>query len=1712
MDTQDSYLLIQEPEFELKVQTQNGKEVFLKKKNNNSPLSFEEINHEFSLQQKAKGSYVLPVLEITELKGFPALIFESHSMRPLSTLLHGSPLDLDSFYALAINLAEALAELHAKSIIHKDIRPQNIFVNPFNFEVKLAGFALASQLKNESSVLTAPSMIKGHLSYISPEQSGRMNRQVDYRTDFYSLGVLFYLLLTGKLPFQAKDSLELIHSHIARIPDSPSQSNPAVPKALSQVVLKLMAKTAELRYQSAIGLLNDLKAIRTGQTEDFIPGQRDLSSAFQIPQKLYGREEDQKILLDTFDRVALTGENQLLLVSGYSGIGKSSLVREVYRPITQRKGNYISGKFDQLSRNSPYAPILLAFEELIKQLLTSTKNEVESWKNKILAVLGDNAKVISSLIPSLEVLIGEQREVVELGPQESKNRFNLLFLNFIKVFADKNHPLVLFLDDLQWADAASLEVVQQLMEEKSCRYLMIICAYRNNEVNNAHPFRLMLEYLKNKGLEIKDIQLSPLSRVHIQHLLADTIHQNREECHLFAEMVLKKTDGNPFFIVEFLKVLYENELIVFEHLHQAWGCNLNAIEQANISDNVVDLMLDKIKKLPKECQDILRIGAAYGNTFDGYLILRASKQPTKDMNEVFWPALHEGLLIKTENRFKFAHDRIQQAAYQLNPETERAEIHLMLARLSNQGNLHEKTGFETANQYILGAEKLPDEQERIQVAKLLLEAGNKAKTSAAFDPALKYFQKAKSLLPENSWTKNYALNLSISSEIAETLHLVGKNTEAQTEFTTILALARTNLDKALIQEKLIHFFTNLGRFQDAYATAREAVAQFGIKLPAKAVKPLLILAYLRTKMMIGKKSSQDLLDLPEIQSDELRMAVRLIAVTLKAAYQIAPPLAVACSIKIAQITLKNGNMEDTAIGWLVFGPIFVGGIVGDRQSGYELGKLALDLIEKYDNVRLRAEVNFVFGYFGNSWTDTVTMAESYWQTAYRVGLESGDLFHTGCAATATCMSHYMRGARLDELLSLTNNYIDFLRPLQNKDFVYAVQGIKQAVLHLQGKTDDSTSWNTDQFDEKAFEQLLPQFVSRHFAHFYPINQIKNNFLLGYYEKAESMLELSDRFMEDSTGMLHSAEHYFWSGMLAAALLLKGKTARKNLLLKSLGFIEKAAKRNPANFASRLALLQASKALTTKQTEKATEYLQTAAQEAEKEGNGILQGLALQMLAELGHKEEALHAKNIYQRYGADALALLVSKKFGLVNDSELINDQSDELSNSKADMLDLTSVLKASEVIFQEIKFDSLMEKLLSVVMENAGADKAALLLHEQDELLLMALAELDGTQELLQNKPVEETGDQLPKGLVQYVSRTGESIILSNAYQNEKYDRDPYLAQHQVRSLMILPLKQKGKSIGVLYLENRLNTGAFTPNRVQLIQMLSSQIAISIENAQLVDNLEDKVRVRTQELQKANEELKEKNIKITSSINYASRIQQSALPALHDLEGTGLDFFMLFMPRDIVSGDFYWFATLENKLVLVVADCTGHGVPGAFMSLLGMESLDKIVYQQGITNPAQILELQNKNIYYSLNQGTTKNDDGMDITVCTFDMRNRSLEFAGAKNSLIIINEQGLQQIKGNPYPIGGSQYKSDRSFSKHAVAYTPGSRFYMFTDGYQDQFGGKDERKYMSKRFRNTLQSIYTLDMKAQKNYLEKEIHTWMQSGKAEQTDDITVMGFIL
>ena len=1423
------------------------------------------------------------------------IVLEDFGGQSLNQFIQGKSISIDEFFRLAIQIVDSLAQIHRQHVIHNDINPSNIVWNRITGQVKLIDFGSSTVLLRENTTFDRPTALLGTVAYISPEQTGRMNRAVDYRTDFYSLGATFYELLTGQLPFSSDDVLELVHCHIARVPLPPKQHNTDLPTAISDIVLKLMAKNAEDRYQSALGLKADLEScLSQQQTSSFVLGRNDISDRFQIPPKLYGREVELSYLLAALDRVS-RGASELMMVSGYSGTGKSALIQEIYKPLTRQCGYFISGKSERLQRNIPYASLIQAFKSLIQQLLAESEAKIREWRENLITALGSNGRVMTEVLPALKLIIGSQPKMPELSPTESQNRFHRVFQDFVKVFAQSRHPLVIFLDDLQWADRESLQLIQLLITGWNSQYLFLIGAYRDNEVTDACPLALTVNAIEKSQATVRRISLTPLRQPHVCQLMLDTFCAVPETIEPLATLVHAKTGGNPFFVVEFLKSLYDSGLIEFDYDRRQWIWDLAQIQAQEIADNVAELMVEKVQRLSPQTQAVLKLAACVGNRFTLEKLAVICRKSSKEVATDLWEAIAkeyilplsniyklmeldvEGLSAQSSAAYKFTHDRIQGAVYELIPQRERQSIHLQIGQQLLENTPPEAQAenlFDIVNQLNQGRMLIDRQVQRDRLASLNLQAGEKAKASVAYQSAFNYFEIGLKLLKGDSWQQQYDLTLALTTAAAETVYLSHNFDRMEQLIQTVLNQARSVLDKVKVYEIEIQALKAQKQFEAALKLGISALQVLGVTLPERPADSDVAFGFEKLKLSLADKQPSELLELP-LMSNPIQLAATRILLTLcPAAYIAAPNLLPLIIFKQISLALQHGSAAAHAHAYANYGLILCR--EEDFDRGCQFGQLALRLLERLEAKELKSMTLFVATYFTVPWKFHVRRTFDALMEAYHSGLETGDVEHAALAIQIYCYLSYFTAARsLTELEQEIETYGPSINQMRSDNLIH------QIVLNLTGEIDDPYRLVGSAYDE---EKELPLYIEqnrRSTIYYLHLNKLILCYLFNQYQQASENSACAEPYLDTSKGTFPYPLFYFYDALTRLSIYSEASASEQQKILSVVAARQKQIKtwahHAPMNFLHKFYLVEAELARVLGQSTKAREHYDNAIVSAQENGYLNEEALACELAGRFYLAQEKYHvarhyiydAHYAYQRWGAQSktkqlegqypqfLSSESSRTDGITSTSSVTTSQGAEKN------IDLASVLRASLAISSEVSIGKLLQSLMKIVLENAGAQKSFLLLESKDNQWSI---EAEGIAEeekisVLQSIPINlveyEQSPLVPVAIINYVARTQENVLLNNAAEEKAFANDPFIVAHQPKSILCTPLINQGKLSGILYLENNITTGAFTSDRIEVLNILSAQAAISIENARLYETLEQKVSERTQELSQTLEILK---------------------------------------------------------------------------------------------------------------------------------------------------------------------------------------------------------------------------------------------------------------
>ena len=1423
-----------------------------------SPDTLSRMEHEFSLSAELDRAWAVRPLALTPHQGRSTLLLEDPGGEPLDQLL-GTPMELGLFLRLAVGLAAAVGEVHRRGLIHKNIKPAHVLVNAATGQVWLTGFGIASRLQRERQSPEPPEFVAGTLAYMAPEQTGRMNRSIDSRSDLYSLGVTLYQMLTGSLPFTALDAMEWVHCQIARQPIAPAERAANVPSSISAIIMKLLAKTAEERYQTAAGLEGDLRRCLAqweagGRIGDFPLGEHDTPDRLLIPEKLYGREREIATLLAAFERI-VKGAPELVLISGYSGVGKSSVVHELHKVLVPPRGLFASGKFDQYKRDIPYSTLAQAFQSLIRPLLAKSEAELGRWRIGLRDALGPNGQLIIDLVPELKLIIGEQPPIPELPPQDAQRRFQLVFRRFISVFARPEHPLALFLDDLQWLDAATLDLLEHLLTQTEVRHLLLIGAYRDNEVTSAHPLVRKLETIRKAGALVQEIVLAPLDREDLGRLVADALYCEHERAASLAELIHEKTAGNPFFAIQFLSALVEEQLVAFDHGMARWFWDLARIHAKGYTDNVVDLMVGKLSRLPAGTQKALRQLACLGNSAQIALLAMVYEDSEEELQSDLQEAFQTGLVLQSEGAYNFLHDRVHEAAYSLIPEHSRAEAHLRIGRLLVAHTPPEKLEeaiFEIVSQLNRGAALITSRDEREQLAELNLIAGRRAKASTAYVSALNYLVAGAAYLAGDGWDRRPDLMFALELQRAECEFLVSELATAEKRLAELAGHATGLPDLASVTRLRVDLFMTLGRSDRAVAVGLDYLRRVGITWSAHPTRDDVQKEYAVIWRQLGDRPIEALLHLPRMTDPGARATMDVLTSLVSPALFTDENLRALVIGRMGNLSLEHGNSDASCYAYTVVSTV-LGLYFGDYKAAYRFGQLGLDLVEQPGMDRLKARVYVAFGNLAIPSKRHVQMGRSLARHAFDTAQRAGDLTYAAFSCNFLLTELLAKGAPLTEVQREAEAGLDFARQARFDLVVALITAPLQLARTLRGLTSRFGSFGDAGFDEERFERHLEGEPSLAVATcLYWLRKLQAGVFAGNHVAAVMAATKVERLLWMSPVIFERADYHFYHALAVAALCYGAPVAERARHRKALAAhhrrLQQWAENCPENFANRAALVAAEIAHLEDRELDAERLYEEAIRLAR--DNGFIQNealayeLAARFYAARGFEKIARaylqDARRGYLCWGADGKVRQLDQLYPQLRTEEQGSSLAGTI-GTRVEHLDLATVIKVSQAISSEIVLEKLLDTLMRTAIEHAGAERALLIVSRESDQRIAAEATTSSDSVLVQLRDEPLTASMLPEAILHYVLHTQESVILDDAATRNPFSADPYIRQRQARSVLCLPLSNRAKLIGVLYLENNLAPHVFAPARVAVLKLVASEAAISLENTRLYRDLAER-------------------------------------------------------------------------------------------------------------------------------------------------------------------------------------------------------------------------------------------------------------------------------
>ena len=1420
-----------------------------------APEILKRLEYEYALREELDPAWAARPIEIARHWDRTVLVLEDPGGVPLDQLL-GEPLDLSFSLPLAVGLSSVIDRLHQRGIIHKDIKPANVLVNSVTGRCWLKGFGIASRLPRERQSAEPPELVSGTLAYMAPEQTGRMNRSTDSRSDLYALGVSLYEMLTGTLPFTASDPMEWVHCHIARKPMPPEERSRRIPASVSAIVMKLLAKTAEERYQTAAGVESDLQRCLAewetqGQVGQFQLGEHDIPDQLLIPEKLYGRAREINALLTSFDRVVASGRPELVLVSGYSGIGKSSVVNELHKVLVPPRGLFASGKFDQYKRDVPYATLAQAFNSLIRPLLSKSESELQIWREAFREALEPNAKLMVDLVPELKLIIGEEPPVSDLPPQDAQGRFQLVFRRFIGVFAQPEHPLALFLDDLQWLDAATLDFLENLLTQPDVSHLMLIGAYRDNEVDSTHPLWRRLEAIRQTGATVRDIVLAPLAREDLGRLIVDSLHCEPERAIPLAQLLREKTGGNPFFVIQFIYALVEEQLLTFNHNDARWLWDLDRIHAKGYTDNVVALMVRKLNRLAIRTQKVVQELACLGNSAETTMLSVVDGTSEEQVHSNLWEAVRQGLIARQESAYKFIHDRIQEAAYSLIPEHSRAETHLRVGRLlwaHVTPEKREESIFEIVNQLNRGAALITSQDERERLAELNLVAGKRAKSSTAYHSALNYLAAGAALLSDDCWEHKYHLIFPLELYRAECEFLTGQSAAAEERLTVLSSRASNAVDLATVTCLLVDLYMTLDRSERAVAVSLDYLRYLGVEWSPHPTEEEARQEYERICIQLGKRSIEELNGLPLMSDPTSLGTMDVLIKVLPPAVFTDPNLLSLTICRAVNLSLERGNSDGSCVAYVFFGKI-AGPQFGDYKAGFRFGQLGYELVEKRGLERFQARTYLWFAQFIMPWTKHLRASRDLTLRAYDAAYKAGDLTIAAYSFDHLNANSLATGDSLVEAQRVAENGLEFVGKAR---FGYLIDiiGAQLALIRtLRGLTKKFGFFDDEASVERHFANVpaatLPQC-------WYWIRKLQARFFAGDYDSALDAAAKALRLLWTSPSIFETAEYHFYGALSHAASCDSAYPEGQRHHLEALAAhhrqLEIWAENCPENFENRAALVAAEIERVQGQPLKAEHLYEKAIRSASANGfihnEAVASELAARFYAVRGFDMIAYaylrKARHCYLRWGAAGKVRQLDELYPQLRGEEPIPGPTSTI-GTPVERLDLATIIKVSQAVSGEIVLEKLIDTLMRTAIEHAGAERGLLILQRGVEQRIEAEATTSGETIIVRFGEASVAEAAVPESIVHYVVRTQESVILDDASTQDPFSADTYIRQQHARSILCLPLINQGKLIGVLYLENNLNPHVFTPTRIAVLKLLASQAAISLENTRLYRDLEER-------------------------------------------------------------------------------------------------------------------------------------------------------------------------------------------------------------------------------------------------------------------------------
>ncbi|MEJ2403661.1 MAG: diguanylate cyclase [Candidatus Thiodiazotropha sp.] len=1410
----------------------------------------------------------------------------------------GEGLPLVEALEIALQLVRALGGIHTRDIVHKALTPRHVLFNQDTGMIALSGFNIASELDQERQAVQMSRHLEGPLPYISPEQTGRMNRDLDYRSDYYSLGVLLFELLTGTRPFQADDLLEWVYGHISCLPPDPHVIAPTVPEAVSAIVLKLLSKNPEARYQSTEGLTHDLARcadrLAAGRViEPFVLGEKDVVQKFLVPQQLYGRERELQELLGLFEAVA-AGETEFCLVHGYSGVGKSALVNEIDRPLVRERGFLVQGKFEQFQHGDAYTALVMAFRGLVQQIMSEPEVRLKQWCDRLSNTLAPSTRLMVDLIPELELIVGPQPAVAELPPAEARNRMQIVLIKFLRVFAGEGHPVVLFLDDLQWSDAPTLDLLRRLVVSRDLSHLLLIGAYRSNEVGAGHPLRLLLEDMQIQK-RVRQLSVGPLDRNSVAELVADTLCRSIDETRPLSDMLYDKAQGNPFFTNELLRQFYKEGVITADPAGGRWNFDPDPAHWSGVSNDVIEFMVDNLRRLHPATQQALQLAACIGSTFDLHTLSTIYERSNAETAAVLLPALkqHTVLPLNSDYRlvgegtesvafnplYRFQHDRVQQAAYALIDSHRLSAVHLSVGRLMLQHAgvaVPDARLIEIVEHLNAGRSLIDSADERLHLSELNLRAGARARQSSAYESAYDYLQVAEALLPPTPWQSAPLLMRSLATETQLCAYLTGRTDVAYSWTEVLYENARSDLERSDILATRTRQFATQGRMQESIVSAIQGLTLLGVEITEYPSLEDIAEERRRVEQNLGGRLIAELVNAPPVEDPATLGAMRLLMEIFASAYlsgsgNLFPFLV----LKAVNLSLSSGNCPASAFVYAAYGMLLCGEF-DEPAQGYEYAQLGLAINERYDDLTLRARVIYVYAMFVHHWSNHWTSLTPWFLKGIESGYQSGDLLYLAYSAQDCVIWDPTLDLETAHRLHAEN--LEIVRECAYQDSLDSGTLFLQLQRNLLGLTDSLYSLSDDSFNA---EQCLAGMHERQFMTGianYHIYHAEICLLYGNPDKALEHVYAQDALIKSVMSLPQLVRFYIVAFLTLATqfpeLEEAQQTATRARLIRDLARMTRWADICEVNFRHLQYLMEAELERLDGAREVALERYDAAIDAARSSGflrdeATACERAAIHLLA-LGRDRAAegylRGAYHLYNRWGAQRKVTQMEQQYPVLG--ELVTQVGDSETALDATDLDLASVMKASREISGEIVLDQLLNTTMAILLENAGGQWGCLVVRREGRLNVEAIklpeAPLHTADTPSHSLVLDGQGRRipLPVTLISQVLYSGEAVVLHDATTEGQFVQDPYILRVKPVSVLCVPLRRE-RFEGVLYMENNLAKGVFTEERVEVIRLLAAQASVAIENARLYEQVQDYSRTLEQKVIERTARLEQLNLEL---------------------------------------------------------------------------------------------------------------------------------------------------------------------------------------------------------------------------------------------------------